>query len=133
MKTPAVLERSSVAAVTSARRLRSEGVISRRCVAATSIRKRWCPRPRRSRAFGRRATRGRTLLPRADARETERLDRTRRRNAQAGVDMAFQRGSPFHRRLTQDSASVRIPVVVNLVQGGRTPVLGADELPMGIE
>jgi 2-methylisocitrate lyase-like PEP mutase family enzyme len=71
------------------------------------------------------------IIARTDARQAESLEHAierARAYARAGADLLFIEAPPSIDELRRIPASLPVPAVVNLVEGGRTPMVGADEL-----
>ncbi len=71
------------------------------------------------------------IIARTDARTTHGLDEALRRGeayARAGADLLFIESPESVAEMETIGRSFDLPLVANMVEGGRTPILGADEL-----
>ena len=71
------------------------------------------------------------IIARTDARTTHGLDEALRRGelyAKAGADLLFIESPESVQEMEQIGRSFDVPLVANMVEGGRTPVLSRDEL-----
>lgn len=71
------------------------------------------------------------VIARTDARQTEGLESAierARAYAEAGADVLFIEAPLSIDELRQIPSALQVPVMVNLVEGGRTPLVGASEL-----
>ena len=82
-------------------------------------------------AVASRASRDFLIIARTDARSSLGLDEALRRAeayARAGADLLFVESPESEDEMRRIGASVELPLVANMVDGGRTPVLGRDAL-----
>ncbi len=82
-------------------------------------------------AVASRASRDLLVIARTDARSSLGLDDALRRAeayARAGADLLFIESPESEDEMRRIGASVDVPLVANMVDGGRTPVLGRDAL-----
>jgi 2-methylisocitrate lyase-like PEP mutase family enzyme len=71
------------------------------------------------------------IIARTDARSTEGLEEALRRGRlyrEAGADIVFIESPESEAELAQIGRSVEAPLLANMVEGGRTPILPADRL-----
>jgi 2,3-dimethylmalate lyase len=82
-------------------------------------------------AVASRASKDFLIIARTDARSSLGLDEALRRAqayARAGADLLFVESPESEDEMRRIGASVDVPLVANMVDGGRTPVLGRDAL-----